>query len=256
MSNIQKQHKISPAIAWLTIQKFIIFYCPLDGEHTRVYPSEVGSIFRSSPAEPLLKPGVPLGRMSIVDSILDRALCSIQHGRVLRTGVECVQDLPVEHRAVAGHDRRNDDGPLAALRPVDGHSIGQRQIVPVILIHHKLAAGYLHIDSLPYCLSVLYLHDLSHPAHLPVHDALAAEVFGKANSLLPGKELHLIVVGGVDNLVTLPEHQAHCLQLAILIVNGHPLAEDFNLAFSWRVERGLQGIVQSIYTYISLLLWA
>lgn len=35
MSNIQKQHKISPAIAWLTIQKFIIFYCPLDGEHTR-----------------------------------------------------------------------------------------------------------------------------------------------------------------------------------------------------------------------------
>ena len=37
MSNIQKQHKISPAIAWLTIQKFIIFYCPLDGEHTKVY---------------------------------------------------------------------------------------------------------------------------------------------------------------------------------------------------------------------------
>jgi len=34
MSNIQKQHKISPAITWLTIQKFIIFYCPLDGEHT------------------------------------------------------------------------------------------------------------------------------------------------------------------------------------------------------------------------------
>ena len=29
------QTKISPAIAWLTIQKFIIFYCPLDGEHTR-----------------------------------------------------------------------------------------------------------------------------------------------------------------------------------------------------------------------------
>jgi len=37
MSNIQKQHKISPAIAWLTIQKFIIFYCPLDGEHTNIY---------------------------------------------------------------------------------------------------------------------------------------------------------------------------------------------------------------------------
>ena len=37
MSNIQKQHKISPAIAWLTIQKFIIFYCPLDGEHTNPY---------------------------------------------------------------------------------------------------------------------------------------------------------------------------------------------------------------------------
>ena len=36
MSNIQKQHKISPAIAWLTIQKFILFYCPLDGEHTTV----------------------------------------------------------------------------------------------------------------------------------------------------------------------------------------------------------------------------
>ena len=35
MSNIQKQHKISPAIAWLTIQKFIIFYCPLDREHTK-----------------------------------------------------------------------------------------------------------------------------------------------------------------------------------------------------------------------------
>ena len=28
------QTKISPAIAWLTIQKFLIFYCPLDGEHT------------------------------------------------------------------------------------------------------------------------------------------------------------------------------------------------------------------------------
>jgi len=37
MSNIQKQHKISPAIVWLTIQKFIIFYCPLDGEHTIIY---------------------------------------------------------------------------------------------------------------------------------------------------------------------------------------------------------------------------
>ena len=37
MSNIQKQHKISPAIAWLTIQKFIIFYCPLDGEHTKTF---------------------------------------------------------------------------------------------------------------------------------------------------------------------------------------------------------------------------
>lgn len=42
MSNIQKQHKISPAIAWLTIQKFIIFYCPLDGEHTS---AEKGSLF-------------------------------------------------------------------------------------------------------------------------------------------------------------------------------------------------------------------
>ena len=39
MSNIQKQHKLSPAIAWLTIQKFIIFYCPLDGEHT-ISPKE------------------------------------------------------------------------------------------------------------------------------------------------------------------------------------------------------------------------
>ena len=38
MSNIQKQHKISPAIAWLTIQKFIIFYCPLDREHTMDVP--------------------------------------------------------------------------------------------------------------------------------------------------------------------------------------------------------------------------
>ena len=42
MSNIQKQHKISPAIAWLTIQKFIIFYCPLDGEHTTELP---GALF-------------------------------------------------------------------------------------------------------------------------------------------------------------------------------------------------------------------
>ena len=39
---IQKQHKISPAIAWLTIQKFIIFYCPLDGEHTKLR----GGLFR------------------------------------------------------------------------------------------------------------------------------------------------------------------------------------------------------------------
>ena len=23
---------------WLTIQKFIIFYCPLDGEHTKMSP--------------------------------------------------------------------------------------------------------------------------------------------------------------------------------------------------------------------------
>ena len=43
MSNIQKQHKISPAIAWLTIQKFIIFYCPLDGEHTNCRFGERGS---------------------------------------------------------------------------------------------------------------------------------------------------------------------------------------------------------------------
>lgn len=43
MSNIQKQHKISPAIAWLTIQKFIIFYCPLDGEHTTPVKSLAGS---------------------------------------------------------------------------------------------------------------------------------------------------------------------------------------------------------------------
>mgnify|MGYP005873101105 CR=1 FL=1 len=46
MSNIQKQHKISPAIAWLTIQKFIIFYCLLDREHTKraaahfIYPTQ------------------------------------------------------------------------------------------------------------------------------------------------------------------------------------------------------------------------
>ena len=45
MSNIQKQHKISPAIAWLTIQKFIIFYCPLDREHTKSKLSRGGSIF-------------------------------------------------------------------------------------------------------------------------------------------------------------------------------------------------------------------
>ena len=32
-----------------------------------------GVNFSFNPAEPLLKPGVPLGRMSIVDSILDRA---------------------------------------------------------------------------------------------------------------------------------------------------------------------------------------
>lgn len=44
MSNIQKQHKISPAIAWLTIQKFIIFYCPLDGEHT-IYLTKDGDSF-------------------------------------------------------------------------------------------------------------------------------------------------------------------------------------------------------------------
>ena len=37
------QTKISPAIAWLTIQKFIIFYCPLDGEHTNCRFGERGS---------------------------------------------------------------------------------------------------------------------------------------------------------------------------------------------------------------------
>ena len=46
MSNIQKQHKISPAIAWLTIQKFIIFYCPLDGEHT----TDAGDFFAAEKA--------------------------------------------------------------------------------------------------------------------------------------------------------------------------------------------------------------
>ena len=46
MSNIQKQHKISPAIAWLTIQKFIIFYCPLDREHTK---HREGAFFLVSP---------------------------------------------------------------------------------------------------------------------------------------------------------------------------------------------------------------
>ena len=46
MSTTQKQHKISPAIAWLTIQKFIIFYCLLDREHTKraaahfIYPTQ------------------------------------------------------------------------------------------------------------------------------------------------------------------------------------------------------------------------
>ena len=45
MSNIQKQHKISPAIAWLTIQKFIIFYCPLDGEHTNYETTEEGVFY-------------------------------------------------------------------------------------------------------------------------------------------------------------------------------------------------------------------
>ena len=47
MSNIQKQHKISPAIAWLTIQKFIIFYCPLDGEHTTGMDVPDGGFFYS-----------------------------------------------------------------------------------------------------------------------------------------------------------------------------------------------------------------
>ena len=45
MSNIQKQHKISPAIAWLTIQKFIIFYCPLDREHTRYWQRVIHLIY-------------------------------------------------------------------------------------------------------------------------------------------------------------------------------------------------------------------
>ena len=52
------QTKISPAIAWLTIQKFIIFYCPLDGEHTTCkgvffcyfigrQPDSEGTLFRA-----------------------------------------------------------------------------------------------------------------------------------------------------------------------------------------------------------------
>ena len=39
------QTKISPAIAWLTIQKFIIFYCPLDGEHTSFWHEPVRELF-------------------------------------------------------------------------------------------------------------------------------------------------------------------------------------------------------------------
>ena len=39
------QTKISPAIAWLTIQKFIIFYCPLDGEHTTVIRTVLQGLF-------------------------------------------------------------------------------------------------------------------------------------------------------------------------------------------------------------------
>ena len=60
MSNIQKQHKISPAIAWLTIQKFIIFYCPLDGEHTnfRFPPGGILSSFLLRPLQQL--PLLPL----------------------------------------------------------------------------------------------------------------------------------------------------------------------------------------------------
>ena len=66
MSNIQKQHKISPAIAWLTIQKFIIFYCPLDGEHTT--PSG-GAFFRSIQfeAKNVISPRLPLPADSSCD---------------------------------------------------------------------------------------------------------------------------------------------------------------------------------------------
>ena len=56
MSNIQKQHKISPAIAWLTIQKFIIFYCPLDGEHTNEYM--YASIFINTTSKKTIQVGM------------------------------------------------------------------------------------------------------------------------------------------------------------------------------------------------------
>ena len=59
MSNIQKQHKISPAIAWLTIQKFIIFYCPLDGEHTMAEKQqESGFIFLNKYGERITTRGI------------------------------------------------------------------------------------------------------------------------------------------------------------------------------------------------------
>ena len=43
------QTKISPAIAWLTIQKFIIFYCPLDGEHTILSMGVLNSHYSFTP---------------------------------------------------------------------------------------------------------------------------------------------------------------------------------------------------------------
>ena len=74
MSNIQKQHKISPAIAWLTIQKFIIFYCPLDREHTNLYPGvfygEMRRIYYSASITTIIHPPHTIPSSSAISPVI------------------------------------------------------------------------------------------------------------------------------------------------------------------------------------------
>ena len=104
MSTTQKQHKISPAIAWLTIQKFIIFYCPLDREHTKTdcIPDNTPYLKMKLGTVGLIpyeKPGTPelfaafRERMNASDGYLLKAHGPVVPGKSIMDAFYCLEEL-------------------------------------------------------------------------------------------------------------------------------------------------------------------